>query len=173
MTITNILKSSLVLLASSFIVYAPDADRTPSYTPTMEFTKKEIVASHTELAQQPKALLAVKETTKTQKTAISGSGACEAWMSEAGIAKTPATTKLILNESGCKPNARNSKSGACGIPQAYPCSKLPCQLNSSGAVCQLKWMDGYVKERYGSWDGALRHWNARVPVNGKDVGNWY
>lgn len=98
------------------------------------------------------------------------SGGCADWMREAGIPLTNATEKLILNESGCKPHARNPSSGACGIPQAYPCSKLKCPLNESGAVCQLTWMKNYVHERYGSWEGALSHWYSQCHTK---QGCWY
>lgn len=88
---------------------------------------------------------------------VRASGSCEQWMSEAGIPITSATRQLIINESGCRPDAVNPSSGACGIPQALPCSKLPCTLQDP--VCQLKWMDRYVKERYTTWEGALSFWH--------------
>ena len=97
-------------------------------------------------------------------------GQCLDWMTQAGIPNTYATHKLIINESGCRTGAINPQSGACGIPQAYPCSKLPCTLNADGAVCQLKWMDNYVKGRYGTWDGALSAWYSRC---GSPRGCWY
>lgn len=97
-------------------------------------------------------------------------GQCLDWMAQAGIPNTYATHKLIINESGCRTGAINPTSGACGIPQAYPCSKLPCPLNADGAVCQLKWMDNYVANRYGSWDNALSTWYSRC---GSPQGCWY
>lgn len=66
-----------------------------------------------------------------------------------------------MRESGCRVNARNASSGAYGIPQALPGNKMA----SAGAdwetnpITQLKWMDGYVKSRYGSWAGAVSFWN--------------
>lgn len=102
--------------------------------------------------------------------AQSSGGNCADWMAQAGIPSTTATNKLIINESGCRTTAVNPSSGACGIPQAYPCSKLPCPLNDSGAVCQLQWMDNYVKNRYGSWDNALSTWYSRC---GSPQGCWY
>ena len=84
-------------------------------------------------------------------------GTCEQWMTQAGIPLSSAALQLIKNESGCNPGAVNPSSGACGIPQALPCSKLPCSL--SDPVCQLRWMDAYVKERYNNWEGALSFWH--------------
>ncbi|MFA5999226.1 MAG: hypothetical protein WC747_04375 [Candidatus Babeliales bacterium] len=95
---------------------------------------------------------------------VRASGSCADWMAAAGIPDMYSTHKLIINESGCSPNAVNPDSGACGIPQALPCSKIAhCGVEP---VCQLRWMDSYVKGRYGSWDGALAAWNSRSP-------HWY
>lgn len=35
---------------------------------------------------------------------------------------------IYLHESGNRPNAVNASSGACGLGQALPCSKMPCLL---------------------------------------------
>jgi hypothetical protein len=115
--------------------------------------------------QAQKALVAPVQVPKAY-----ASSSCAEWMAQAGIASTTATNKLILKESNCRPHAINPSSGACGIPQAYPCSKLQCPLNESGAVCQLQWMDRYVKNRYGSWDNALATWYSRC---GSPQGCWY
>lgn len=111
---------------------------------------------------------AAKKATGTQ-TASAASGTCADWMAAAGIADTEATRKLILKESGCNPRAVNPSSGACGIPQAYPCSKLPNGVNTD-PVTQLKWMQNYVNQRYGSWDNALSTWYSRC---GTKQGCWY
>lgn len=56
---------------------------------------------------------------------------------------------ILDHESGSDPYAVNKKSGACGIPQAYPCSKL---LNVIGSLDnvegQLDWMINYIANRY-------------------------
>lgn len=100
------------------------------------------------------------------QTAYASTGSCAEWKAQAGIPNTHATNTLINNESGCRFNAVNPSSGACGIPQAYPCSKLPCPLNESGAVCQLTWMKNYVEQRYGTWENALSFWYSQSP-------HWY
>lgn len=107
---------------------------------------------------------------KASGTAVaSASGGCAEWMAQAGIPQTTATNKLILKESGCNPRAVNPTSGACGIPQAWPCSKLPNGVNTD-PVTQLRWMDNYVKTRYSSWDNALATWYSRC---GSAQGCWY
>lgn len=61
---------------------------------------------------------------------------------------------VIARESGWNPSARNSE-GACGLPQALPCSKLGADWQDP--VHALKWADSYVS-RYGGWKGAYEHW---------------
>lgn len=85
---------------------------------------------------------------------------CHLWAGEAGIELPPSAIKLIGRESSCNPSVMNhGGSGAGGIPQALPYTKMGCAMDSSGAICQLKWMHGYVMGRYGSWDNALAHSN--------------
>jgi len=120
-----------------------------------------------------------KESSDRQKLAVaaqkasgiavaSASSGCADWMAQAGIPQTQATNKLILKESGCNPRAVNPTSGACGIPQAWPCSKLPNGVNTD-PVTQLRWMDNYVKVRYGTWDNSLATWYLRC---GSEQGCW-
>jgi hypothetical protein len=65
---------------------------------------------------------------------------------------------IYSHESGCDRYARNTSSGACGLGQAWPCSKLPCSL--SDYVCQDRWFTNYAISRYGSWAAAYRYWVA-------------
>lgn len=97
------------------------------------------------------------------KQVVNVPGNCGEWLNQAGITD-PDAVWLIGKESGCNPGAVNRSSGACGIPQAYPCAKLPCPLDATGAVCQMNWMENYVANRYGSW-AAARAFHAR--------NNWY
>ena len=99
----------------------------------------------------------------TPEPVVEATGDCASWMAQAGINNAQARD-LIQRESGCRVDAINPTSGACGIPQALPCSKLPCTLDNAGAVCQLKWMKNYVQVRYGGWAGAIAH---------HDRMNWY
>lgn len=85
-------------------------------------------------------------------------------MSDAGIAPADfaAANRLIQRESGWNPTAVNASSGACGLVQALPCSKLGA--NWSDSVNALRWGDNYVKNRYGGWSQALAH---------SDANGWY
>ena len=88
---------------------------------------------------------------------IAPTGTCAEWMTQAGITDPGNAIILINRESGCNPSATNRSSGAYGIPQALPGTKMA----SAGAdwqtnpVTQLRWMQGYVIARYGSWAGAV------------------
>lgn len=93
-------------------------------------------------------------------------GTCVEWMAQANIPLTVATQNLIIGESGCNPNAYNKSSGACGIPQALPCSKLKSSCPDMDPVCQLRWMDNYVAGRYDTWENAYSTWLSRYP-------HWY
>lgn len=87
----------------------------------------------------------------------SGGGSKAEWMKAAGIAESDWSyvNKLINRESSWNPNAVNPSSGACGLVQSLPCSKIPGDWNNP--VDALKWGNSYVKGRYGSWANALGH----------------
>lgn len=69
---------------------------------------------------------------------------------------------IISHESGWSPTATNPSSGAYGLPQALPGSKMA----SAGAdwqtnyQTQFKWFVNYCKDRYGSISGAYAYWQA-------------
>lgn len=86
------------------------------------------------------------------------SGNCATWLAAAGISDVANAMWIISRESGCNPLAVNQSSGAEGIAQALPYSKTGCARGD--AVCQLKWMNGYVEQRYGSFAGAVTFWRA-------------
>lgn len=65
---------------------------------------------------------------------------------------------IYQHESGNNPAAINASSGACGLGQALPCSKLPCSL--SDYACQDNWFTGYMTSRYGTWEAAMAFWIA-------------
>ena len=59
-------------------------------------------------------------------------------------------------------NAQNP-SGAYGIPQALPGSKM-AEMGAdweTNPVTQIRWMIKYVNERYGGWQHALEVWYSR------------
>ncbi len=70
---------------------------------------------------------------------------------------------LWIKESGWNPLARNPSSGAHGIPQALPGSKMASAGPDwySNPVTQITWGLGYIQDRYGSPCAAWSHSQAR------------
>ncbi|WP_040165269.1 aggregation-promoting factor C-terminal-like domain-containing protein [Microbacterium gorillae] len=89
-----------------------------------------------------------------------GGGAPAEWMAAAGIAQSDwgYVDYIVSHESGWNPNATNSGSGACGLVQALPCSKV--EGNGYDPVDNLRWGNGYAVGRYGSWGNAYAFWTA-------------
>lgn len=63
-----------------------------------------------------------------------------------GEAEWPAFDWLVMKESGYNINAVNTSSGACGIAQAHPCSKISSIRGDY--KLEIEWMIGYVQRRY-------------------------
>lgn len=88
--------------------------------------------------------------------------ACASWAREAGVSEADleAAVDLIYRESGCRVDATNASSGAYGIPQALPGNKMASAGSDwqTNPVTQIRWMTGYVNERYGGWQQALNYW---------------
>lgn len=80
--------------------------------------------------------------------------------------------KLWTDESGWNPLAQNPSSGAFGIPQALPYTKMPQAAwpTSAGghadALTQIQWGLSYIANRYGSPSKAYAAWLSRNP-------HWY
>lgn len=63
---------------------------------------------------------------------------------------------IVARESGWNPNALNKSSGACGLFQALPCSKMGgTEINN-----QLNWGLSYIASRYGTPANAYSFWLA-------------
>ncbi len=89
-----------------------------------------------------------------------GGGSMAEWMAAAGIAEADWSYVVYIaeRESSLNPNATNASSGACGLIQALPCSKVPG--NGYDPVDNLTWANGYAVGRYGSWSAAYSFWTA-------------
>lgn len=90
----------------------------------------------------------------------SGGGTKSDWLAASNIAEENwgCADFMVQKESGWNPDARNKSSGACGLAQALPCSKLGPNWNDP--VTALNWMNSYVTGRYGGWEGAYNFWLA-------------
>lgn len=101
---------------------------------------------------------------KPRTLGYTGGGSKSEWLAASNIpqASWGYADFMVAKESGWNPNALNKSSGACGLAQALPCSKLG--PNWSNPVVALNWMNGYVNGRYGSWEKAYNFWQ---------VNRWY
>lgn len=78
---------------------------------------------------------------------------------------------------------RRESSNRLEAENAYGCKGLGQDCNGGLVVecpnwktdrkCQEAFFGKYVVRRYGTWETAKTFWDARVPINGRDVGNWY
>uniref|UniRef100_UPI003158AF62 aggregation-promoting factor C-terminal-like domain-containing protein n=1 Tax=Streptomyces sp. WZ-12 TaxID=3030210 RepID=UPI003158AF62 len=73
-----------------------------------------------------------------------------------------ALEQMWTNESGWRWNATNPSSGAYGIPQSLPGSKMASAGSDwrDNAATQIQWGLSYIKERYGDPAKAWRFWQA-------------
>jgi hypothetical protein len=76
--------------------------------------------------------------------------------------------QLWMGESGWRYTASNSSSGAYGIPQALPGSKMATIAPDwrTNPVTQIRWGLRYIKSSYGTPCGAWDAWQSRSP-------HWY
>lgn len=87
-------------------------------------------------------------------------------------AEWSALKTLWDHESNWNPRAKNPSSGAYGIPQALPPTKMPKKAQpesmggNSDAATQIQWGLNYIKGRYGSPSKAWAFWQRQSP-------NWY
>ncbi len=78
-----------------------------------------------------------------------------------------AWNNLEMREAGWNQYARNPTSGAYGIPQALPPTKMPFAAQAAGGsnpAAQIGWMASYIRGRYGSPINAWAH---------EQAFNWY
>ncbi|GHI08095.1 hypothetical protein AQI88_06765 [Streptomyces cellostaticus] len=73
-----------------------------------------------------------------------------------------AFSKIVEHESGWNPSATNSSSGAYGLVQALPGSKMSAAGSDwkTNPATQIKWGLDYMNSRYGSPAQAWSFWQA-------------
>lgn len=132
---------------SGYTVYV-----TPKPTPTPTPEPEPVSASSDESSSAPAA--------SPGPLYYTGGGSAAEWMAAAGIAESDwgYVDYIVGRESGWNPNATNRSSGACGLVQALPCSKVPG--NGYDPVDNLRWGNGYAIGRYGSWAAAYNFWTS-------------
>lgn len=99
----------------------------------------------------------------SNSTSPAATGSHEHWMKQAGIPASwfSSINYIVTHESGWNPHATNPSSGAYGLPQALPASKLASAGRDwrNNPITQLKWMKNYVS-RYGGGPGAAAFWRS-------------
>lgn len=77
-------------------------------------------------------------------------------------AQFTAFSKIVERESGWNVAATNASSGAYGLVQALPGSKMASAGSDwkTNAATQIKWGLDYMKSRYGSPAAAWKFWQA-------------
>lgn len=97
---------------------------------------------------------------KVRAVAYTGGGNKDTWLAASGIPQEywGYVDAIVTKESGWNPNATNRSSGACGLAQALPCSKVKGEGGGYNPVTSLQWMNSYVNGRYGGWAGAWSFW---------------
>lgn len=73
-----------------------------------------------------------------------------------------AIVMIVNHESSWRPNAVNKKSKACGLFQAYPCSKMAKYGKDyrTNYKVQVAWGMDYIKNRYGTPQKAWSFWQS-------------
>lgn len=117
----------------------------------LEEQKKQLESEKQKLQQDLQAR-ADRKNAEKQKLAQTAS------MSATAYATSDAKMFIYMHESHNKPTAINPQSGACGLGQALPCSKMLCSLTDY--ACQDAFFTDYMKQRYGSWEAAQAFWVA-------------
>lgn len=128
---------------------------TPPSTTTTETTKtsKKTTKKHTTKVE-------VKINTKTNTKAT---GSKQEYLNYAKSYGNLNDTQLTClnylweHESGWNPNSVNKSSGACGIPQAYPCKKIQATEGSNDWKAQIRWGIKYINSRYKNPCAAWNH----------------
>lgn len=152
-----IVTASLALALASSLTTKTNASTTQINGSELNNTNKPLV-THFQAQEATYTAPEPKNATELPKTA-QNNGSCRDWIAQAGVTDIENAYWLIMKESGCRVNARNASSGAYGIPQSLPASKIAhC---GDDPICQIKWMQDYVNRRYGGWAGAVAHSNSR------------
>ncbi|WP_329547935.1 lytic transglycosylase domain-containing protein [Streptomyces sp. NBC_01356] len=126
------------------------------------------------IASPKKALTAVALAAATTGMVLTAAPAQAATTASASSAKTiahkvipdaaqfNAFSKIVEHESGWDVNATNSSSGAYGLVQALPGSKMASAGSDwkTNPETQIKWGLNYMNDRYGSPVGAWNFWLA-------------
>lgn len=123
--------------------------------------KPEMVTIDFKTLQSPMAVVEPRRATQIKKEVAEVTPKKFA-LSLVGQEEFSCLNKLWNHESGWQADAQNRYSGAYGIPQAYPGSKMASAGKDwkTNPFTQIKWGIKYINNRYGSSCKAWEFWNA-------------
>lgn len=128
-------------------------EKVGTYTPLPEFPRGEYPKPEPKPAPKP-IKVTPRATTYVKNDVVALARTLNA--QRFGDQHWDALYNIIVRESGWNINAINRSSGACGLFQALPCSKMGgMEVNN-----QLNWGLSYIANRYGTPTGAWKFWQA-------------
>lgn len=173
------MKKILIILSGVLLVYMPIVEAKD--LSGIVIAKKVVKAKKTVKKTKKKKVVKKKAIKKTRKKTVKKNkrvrynvGEIQSYahqlVIEYGWSESDYQALVLLwyRESGWNPNAYNKSSGACGIPQSKPCSKMAkfgrdYRFNYK---VQVRWGLDYIKKRYGTPSEAYRKFLGRKP-------HWY
>lgn len=131
----------------------------------LEEQKKKLESDlQAKLDKQEKERIAIRNAANVSPSVSAASSDKQTLMAMAGISPSDYTfvDYIISKESGWRVNAVNRSSGATGLCQSLPASKMASSGSDylTNPITQLKWCNGYAIGRYGSWSNAYNFWLA-------------
>jgi len=116
-----------------------------------------------EIQKQIDELKAKVEAKKAEEARIASLPKAPAKAPLPGVAVASGSSSMdfiFYKESGGRTDAVNASSGACGLGQSLPCSKLAnvCPNWRTDRDCQVAFFSNYANARYGGWGGAVTFW---------------
>lgn len=132
----------------------------------VEESRKEIQAVVTGESKKQVEIIGAKLPTPTNPSEAQALGRQMMLAAGYGDDQWPCLYTLWMRESGWRTTAGNPSSGAYGIPQSLPASKMAAYGADylTSASVQISWGLNYIKGRYGTPCGAYNKWQ---------TSNWY
>lgn len=115
------------------------------------------------LVSEVVSVVPVEQQRKVGMKVVLPAGSHTDWMAAAGISPSDygVVNFIVEHESHWNPIAKNRSSGAYGLCQALPGSKMASAGSDweTNPITQLKWCKTYATGRYGSWQAAYEFWD--------------
>ena len=138
-------------------VYAQNTELTPVNTETSivyEQVNTPLTITDTGIAVQDKALTSINIKVEPKREKTLKEKAEELVTLTFGTGQFKSFDWIVQHESNWNPKAVNPTSGACGLGQALPCSKMTDKTPEG----QLSWTVDYIANRYGTPNNAKAFW---------------